>query len=267
MHQKPETTRSGQSVGGSRWVLQGGLASFIVGLLVGTPIWVPGGGSSAGASVFCEAQQSVEAARTDSGGTERSHRGSKAISPDGMWVVNRDTITCERVSSILVQNPAGGVAEIGYSEWHYPDKDPFCGDDNSPELPRRLIFVGRNDTSKACWPARHDTRPSLSQGWHTFTIANASLDFDFDFYVDGVYIHTLAADFNTGYSIANAERWHENDTEYAHFRSMEYQDVSGWHSWNYRKCFADNDYSFWLNPDIGPAEVLIERNTQLPLTC
>lgn len=89
----------------------------------------------------------------------------KAISPNGMWVgdLAASDLTCERVSSLLVQDPSGAVAEVGYSEWRYPDKDPYCGDDNNPELPRRLVFLGRVDGSKACWPRWHDTRPSLSE--------------------------------------------------------------------------------------------------------
>lgn len=65
MKGKASYSRPHKSQGGGA---RGAIVSFLAGFLITSPVWAPGNGSSASASVFCEAQQSVEGLRTNSVG-------------------------------------------------------------------------------------------------------------------------------------------------------------------------------------------------------
>jgi hypothetical protein len=102
-----------------------------------------------------------------------------------------------------------------------------------------------------CYPSLNSlpTIPNCCQ-WHQFTIANADLDQDFDFYLADGLEQTVASQnqFNTGIPLVNQEQKDTADPHSSEFYSMQYQNYSGWHDWPNSKCWYDStqDLGKWI---------------------
>lgn len=228
-------------------------ASFLVGVLFGFALLLlptePAFGS------HCPHFQ-VETVRADNSGNWTYHRGTRAVTPDGMRVVDSSP-TCDRVSAIGVFKDNNNFVEFGWSEWNAANGfSPECGAGTSTSVPRRLVLAYIGGTP-VCSPELGD-RPPISDGWHDFEIRNADLDGDFDLYVDGTWIVTYFTGWNTGLSLTNTERFHANDSAYGNFKKMQIQTNTGWVDWSNRNCFLDSDFVF--DPTTGslgiPAHVV-----------
>lgn len=173
------------------------------------------------------------------------HRGIRASATDrGLWVGD-SSVTCERVSSIYVWRDGDNYIEYGWYEAPAPTgnapRGP-CGDtDPDPGKPERMTYyyyLGQ----KKCLEFDHKITDAPS--WHTFRIDNADKNGVFGLYFDGslVWATEDMAGFTTGNLFVGSERT-GNDSAYAHFHDMWYQDGTGWHLWD-ESCLSSCGISF-----------------------
>lgn len=239
----------------------GVLASLLSGLLFWEVFLAPASAGPAPLATCSFLHEWVDNIRVDSGGNHVQHRGTRATTPQGMKVSDSSPTPCDRVSSIVVvHDNYGNEVEAGWSEWDLArGDDPFCDNGYGTSLPRRLVFAFIAGTPY-CFPSSGQ-RPSMSDGFHTFEIANALLDGDFDVYVDGTDVRTFETGWNGGWSVSNTERDDPNDGMHGRFEVMQYQDGTGWHDWENRACWYDtsSDWDTVTGSQGTPADVEVSQ--------
>jgi hypothetical protein len=147
---------------------------------------------------------------------------------------------CDRVSSLFVQSPGGGSAEVGWvNGWTKNGGNAYTGtgacDGQYWTHPHLFITWVPEGGSYHC-----RVFGSVDVGFGVFSTADSNSDGTWQFSQGGSIVDSHAMNFDRGYVITNGERHNQTiDTAKAHFKDLQKQVASNGNTW-FDFCCSEN---------------------------
>lgn len=233
------------AVGALAWAgRDGGLRSFSSGVLIGVLL--------VDILLFAPPARAVTCLQGGSGWEAdfdgATHRGIKVSGP-GVDVANFSP-TCEIVRSMYVFQTGNNFVEVGWYDSGSIGGIAKCVQTSVPHI---FVYAIVGNTIKCKNPSNALLFPSTVSG----NVQNPDGDFNWDYYVDGVYQGFFNTNLTSGEVFAGTERHLYGDTLKAQFDGLQYMGTGGnWNPWTEIHGVRQpqtgdpvNDFSFCYDPN------------------